>query len=58
MSGAQLTMIVFYVLALGIDLARHGQQKTGNHSFWSAVVSIAISFFVLNWGGFWEGAIK
>lgn len=40
------------VLALGIDLERNGQPKTGKHSFFGSLLGVSISGFVLWKGGF------
>ena len=48
----QIIVIVFYILALGIELAEDGKPKTGTHSFWMALFVNAILFALLKWGGF------
>lgn len=58
MNGAQLTMIILYIATLTVSLLRHGQPKTGKVSYWETILSLSISYSVLYWGGFWEGAIK
>lgn len=58
MNGAQLTMLVFYVIVLSIELVMNGKPRTGKHSFLASTAVVAAIFSVLYWGGFWEGAIK
>ena len=38
-------------LSLGVILARHGQPRTGNYHFGSALASAAITIFLLYMGG-------
>jgi len=40
-------------LSLGMHLAMDGKPKTGNYSFWTALVSCVIQFVLLYFGGFY-----
>lgn len=48
----QLIALGLMVLGLGITLSQHGKPKEGKHSFWVTLVSQAIWFLILYFGGF------
>ncbi len=48
----QIVWIALGAMALGIELTRSGQPKTGHHSFGTTLVAVAISNAILWWGGF------
>ena len=49
-----IVVIVLYTLSLGIELAKHGQKRTGEHNFWTGLLSIGIIMFCLYMGGFFK----
>ena len=49
----QLALTALYLMSLGIHLTRHGEPKTGKYSFWIALISCAIEFSLLYFGGFY-----
>lgn len=49
----QIIITALYILSLGMHLAKHGEPKTGNYSFWVAFVSCTIEFMLLYFGGFY-----
>jgi hypothetical protein len=54
MNGAQIAMAIMLAMSLGIDLAKHGEPKTGNYNFWTGLISLIIQTGILAWGGFWS----
>jgi hypothetical protein len=48
----QIIYVVLLLLGVGIDLAKHGQPKTGKHSFPSSFFAAALILALLYWGGF------
>lgn len=52
MGAPQIILIVLYAMSLGTELSKHGEPRTGNHSFWSALVACVIVGLLLVWGGF------
>lgn len=54
MNAPQITYIVLMAIALLFDANLHGKQKTGKHNFWIGVMSIAINFGIMYWGGFFD----
>ncbi len=51
----QFIVLGLMCLSLGIEMARHGKPKEGNHSFFIQLTSSAITFSILYWGGFFKG---
>lgn len=49
----QIIMTALFCLSLGMHLACHGKPKEGYYSFWTALTSCAIQFFLLYKGGFY-----
>jgi len=57
MEAPQITFICLMGVSFGIELARHGQQKTGTsatHNVWIQTISTVLTVAVLWWGGFWQ----
>lgn len=50
----QLIYLGLIVFALGISAVKHGQPKTGNHSFGTSLLALAIVLPLLWWGGFFD----
>jgi LPXTG-motif cell wall-anchored protein len=50
----QIILCVLYCLSLGVNLAKHGQPKTGKESFWTGLIAIIIVVTLLIWGGFFS----
>lgn len=51
----QIIYLCLILLSLGIDLARHGEQKKSRqHNFWASLVSTTILLGILCWGGFFK----
>ena len=53
MSWQQIAMIVWMSLAVGLELAFHGEPRSGKHSFWTALIGVGIQAVILYTGGFW-----
>lgn len=49
----QIALTALYLLSLGMHAAKHGEPKTGKYSFWTALISLAIEFTLLYFGGFY-----
>lgn len=52
----QVIWSVLALLGLGIELARHGQPRTGKHSFWWQLFGVVIATWLLWCGGFFSQA--
>ena len=48
----QIIWLALMGIGLGMDFARHGQQKTGTHNGWVSLAVAPISAGLLWWGGF------
>lgn len=55
---AQLIYVALTLMSLGMNFAKHGEQKTGKHDGWSSFVSTAIIYAILYWGGFFDVFLK
>lgn len=42
-----IILICIYILNLGIELAKHGEEKTGEHNFFNALIGSAIGIILL-----------
>ncbi|MBH2976839.1 transglycosylase SLT domain-containing protein [Serratia marcescens] len=56
MQWPQITWVVLVVLSLGVTLAKHGEPRTGKHSFWWQIFGIAATGWLLWCGGFFSQA--
>ena len=54
MHAPQLIYICLVAIGLGIELERHGKEKTGTYNFWSSFISTIIVLFILHKGGFFN----
>lgn len=50
----QLIYIIITALSLGINMTYHGKPKTGKENFFMVLISQAIMFSLLLWGGFFN----
>ena len=50
----QILIIFLWALGIGIEAAKHGQPKTGNHNFITQLIAVGISFTILYFGGFFS----
>lgn len=50
----QIIMIIFFAMDLGINLAKHGEDKKGKYNIWVALICALIEFFILYCGGFFS----
>ena len=48
----QIILIAWYVLSLGVTLAKHGEPRDGKYNFLTNLIITAIVFLILWWGGF------
>lgn len=55
MHWPQLVWLALVMIGLGVDVARHGQPKTGKYNFWSSLAAIPIAIAILYFGGFFAG---
>lgn len=53
MGACQIIFTAWLFLALGISLARHGQQRLVRDNFWVALISAVLQFILLYFGGFY-----
>lgn len=49
-----IVIIVLYTLGLGVDLAKHGQKRSGEYNFWVSLLAFGINMFCLYMGGFFK----
>lgn len=49
----QIFFTAWLVLGLGMHLAKHGEPRDGNYSFWVALISSIIQLALLYFGGFY-----
>jgi hypothetical protein len=54
MNPAQITMLIFILLALIFGAIVDGTERKGKHEFSITFVSILIYQSILYWGGFWK----
>jgi hypothetical protein len=54
----QILMLVLFSIALGIDISKHGEPKTGTNNCIIGIIAIGIQTAILWWGGFWDVFIK
>ena len=54
MHWPQITMIVVYALAFGIDLSRHGKPKEGTYNALTSLIGSVIGIVILYCGGFFN----
>jgi hypothetical protein len=53
---AQLIVIALGMISLGGHISRHGEvQKERKYNGWSTLISMAILWTILYYGGFWDG---
>lgn len=51
---AQMILIVWLSIAIGVGIAKHGEPETGCHSFWHTFGGIIILLVILYFGGFFD----
>lgn len=51
----QSIIVLLLAMNIGIDLARHGEPKTGSHSAWITIFDAVLTLSLLKWGGFFAG---
>ncbi|QXF03598.1 MULTISPECIES: hypothetical protein [Xanthomonas] len=52
MGAAQLIYLSLVMLELGLEIAKHGEPKTGRHNAGSTIVATILILALLWWGGF------
>lgn len=50
----QLISISLMCINLLLSAYQHGKKKTGEHSFWIALISTTLNFIILQQGGFFK----
>lgn len=55
---SQVILIAIYALSIGVNMALHGEPKTGRHSVWGSLIGTALVFSILYTGGFWDVFLK
>ena len=48
----QIIMLFLLAMSLGIDLAKNGEPREGEHKAASGLIAVAIQLILLWWGGF------
>ena len=54
MNWQQIVMIVLLSMDLGVYVIKHGERRTGNYSFWTALFADGFIAWVLYSAGFWN----
>jgi hypothetical protein len=54
----QIIWFVIALLNLGVELARHGEERTGEHNFFNSLISFTLTVSLLAWGGFFEPLLR
>ena len=54
MNWANYTLIIWYVLALGMSMGEHGQEKKEKENFWITLIAFSLMFFLLYIGGWFK----
>ena len=54
MHAPQIILIVILALDLGLIMAKHGEEKKGEHNFFVNLFSTAVMVGLLIWGGFFD----
>lgn len=52
MNGAQVLMIILYTVNFVVNVLKHGEPGP-RWNVLSSIFNIAVSWAILNWGGFW-----
>lgn len=47
MNGWFVTYLALNFMSLGIHLAKHGEPREGNYSFWTALIGCAIQIVII-----------
>lgn len=54
----QIIVLVLVVLALGMELAKHGEvKKATKYNFWTTFFAQAVTIALLYWGGFFDALL-
>lgn len=48
----QLIMCVLFTINLGLNIAKHGEDKNDKYNAWATLISIGINLWILKAGGF------
>ena len=54
MNWANYTLLVLYILNLGMALGSHGKEKKENVNFWHSLIGITILTVLLYFGGWFN----
>ncbi|QIG68695.1 hypothetical protein EVB67_045 [Rhizobium phage RHph_TM3_3_14B] len=52
MGWPQIVIISFAAVGVGINAAKHGQQREGRHNLWLALAVVTSEMCILHAGGF------
>lgn len=55
---ASIVILLLYAVALGISLAKHGEEKKGKHNFWSDLVTVILLLYLLYLAGTFDKLIN
>lgn len=50
----QILIIILFAINLGINIAKHGEDKEEKYNFWSTLIGTLIECFILYCGGFFS----
>ena len=49
-----IILLVLQVLSVGINMAKHGEPKTGKYNFFTSLISMAIVWTLFYYAGIFE----
>lgn len=48
----QMIWISIVLISVGMEIAKHGEPKEGDHDAWSTIIAAVLLAALLYWGGF------
>ena len=54
----QLIYLALGLIGLGIECARHGEEKKKKYDGWTTFFAMIIIWAILLWGGFWQPLLE
>ena len=54
----QLIYLAIGLIGLGMECAKHGEEKKEKHNGWTTFFAQIIIWFILWWGGFWQPLLE
>lgn len=48
----QFIFMACYLISIGVNRAKHGEQREGKFNFFATVIGVVVEFLILKAGGF------